>query len=108
MKKVYITKIHIDDKNVSELDFVLDDEFGVNSENEEYLDELLVGQGRADGYPINIDTLFNLLTELKNDGCTHVELDYHSDHIGYDISGYIIRKSTKDEMPEFRKQINKF
>lgn len=41
------------------------------------------------------------LQELKNAGSTHVELDYHCDHIGYEISGYEIRLSTEEEKNEF-------
>lgn len=37
----------------------------------------------TDSYPINIETLEKMLQDAKSKGATHVEIDYHCDHIGY-------------------------
>ena len=49
-------------------------------------------------YPINIDKMIADLQSLKEQGSTHVEVDYNCDHIGYEISGYSITTSTKEEI----------
>jgi hypothetical protein len=98
---MYIKKTLIDNKDFSELDFDLQGEFGFDYNEMDELDEICSGQGDADGYPIKIDRLIEALTELKNSGATHVELDYHCDHIGYEISGYEIRLATEEEVKIF-------
>lgn len=95
---VYIKKTLIDDKTIDELDFEMHTDFDFNYDVHEDFIEIQDGQGDADGFPINIDLLITSLQELKEKGATHIEMDYHIDHIGYGISGYEIRKATKDEI----------
>jgi len=104
MKKVYVTKTHVDDFSVDELDFVLHDEFGFDYEVHDDFEVIRKGDGRNEGFPIKIDTMIEKLNKLKTDGATHVELDYHCDHIGYDVSVFEIRKSTEEEICEFDKE----
>ena len=93
----YIKKTHIAEHEFSEIDFDLYDEFGFESGDDDEFIVIKKGHGAADGYPIKIDRMIEALTTLKNSGATHVELDYHVDHIGYEISGYEIRKATPEE-----------
>ena len=95
--KKYLQKIHIESRSIDELDFILYDEFDINNEDVTY-EIIEVGQGITSAYVINIDTMITNLMELKDKGTTHVEIDYHEDHIGYDISTYIMRESTIDEI----------
>jgi hypothetical protein len=90
MSKVYITKKHINNKNQSELDFELQDEFGFNYDDYDEFVEIEKGHGSADSHPIKIDKMIEILQSLKNEGCSHVQIEYHCDHIGYDISGFEI------------------
>jgi hypothetical protein len=90
MDKVYVTKEHIGDFSYSELDFELHEKFGFDYDTHSDFVELERGHGRADNEPIDIDLLLKSVNELKNHGATHVSLSYHSDHIGYEISGYRI------------------
>ncbi len=107
MKNVYITKNIIGNESFSELDFVLQDEFEFNYEKQKDFIVIEKGIGNVDGYPIKINTLIESLQDLKSKGTTHVELDYHCDHIGYDISGFNIIKSTKEEIDEYEIEISK-
>jgi hypothetical protein len=105
-KKLYVTKRYIAEVEDSELDFVLQDEFGINNSGvdvptyiefiEEEQDDYVL-----DGHPINIDRLINTLQGLKENGATHVEMEYHCDHISYPIHGYKLTKSTDEEVTEF-------
>ena len=99
--KMFVKKTHIDDFGFSELDFDLHEEFNFDYNELDEFDEICSGQGDADGYPIKIDRVIEALTALKNLGATHVEMDYHCDHIGYEISGYEIRLATEDEVKTF-------
>jgi hypothetical protein len=108
MQKMYVTKTLIENVDFDELDIDLQEEFEFkfNYEDDDEFEVIDKGRGRADGYPVNIDRMIAKLQELKNAGSTHVELDYHCDHIGYEISGYEIRLSTEEEKQEFD-EINK-
>lgn len=105
MSKVYITKKHIKNSNQSELDFELHEEFGFNYENYDEFVEITKGRGSADSYPIRIDKMIEILQSLKSDGCSHVEIEYHYDHIGYDISGSKIEKSSSEDIESYEEKI---
>lgn len=107
MEKVFITKKHIVDCDFRGIDFDLHDEFGFNYDEHEEFVELQSGQGGADGYPIKIDRMIKALETLKEKGATHVELDYHCDHIGYEISGYKIELASQDQIAEWYTKRNK-
>ena len=92
----YIKKRHIGNCSFEDLDLDLHEEF-INNGDDDELEIVRVGRGRADGFPIDIDRMIYALTGLKEAGATHVEIDYHCDHIGYDISGYNITKLDKEE-----------
>ena len=98
MKEKKIYKKLIDKIEFSEIDFDLHRELGYDME-EDYID-LIGDRGRADGYPIAIDRIIDKLNEMKSKGATHVELDYHCDHIGYLIDGYKLTEATEDEVIE--------
>ena len=101
MKKIYINKTVVSDHNFSELDFDLQEEFGFNYEEFDDLVEIQKGHGHADAYPIKIDRMIQALESLKNLGATHVELEYHCDHIGYDITGYEIKLSSNEDIERY-------
>ena len=52
--------------------------------------------------PINIDTLMNTLQTLKDAGCNYVEVMFHCDHIGYNITGLEMREASKEEVNKYR------
>lgn len=88
--KVYILKEHVGDFERSELDIELHTQFGFDYDTHSDFVEIEKGQGSVDTEPIEIGALLEIINELKARGATHVSLDYHVDHIGYELSGYRI------------------
>jgi hypothetical protein len=101
MEKKYLHKIHIKDESFEDLDFMLQDEFGIDTDNDEQYEIIELGRGYADGYAVRIDQMIEKLVYLNSLGATHVELSHHEDHIGYDISGFTLRPSTESEIFEY-------
>lgn len=106
-EQIYLTKELIDDIEISEIDFDFYDEVGHDYDKTE-LHIIENKSGRADAYPVKIDRIISILETMKNKGITHVEVDYHTDHIGYQFSGYLIRKSNKIEIIEFEEKHKNF
>ena len=102
---MYITKEVIGDVEHSEIDFLIRDEFGFDYENHQELVEIEVGNGDVRNEPINIDTLIESLQGLKEKGSTHVSLDYHCDHIGYEMTGYKIYLSTEEQINVYEEKL---
>lgn len=100
-EKFYSTRKLIRDTEVSEIDCELDKELGFDYDTFEEHVEIKLGNGGSDSEPIQIDWLLRILNELKEKGSTHVAIEYHVDHIGYQIDGYEIRKSTQSEIDEY-------
>ena len=101
-QNIYVTKTLIDNDNQSELDFVLYDDFGFSYDTHEQFNEIEKGKGYyADATPIKIDDMIKILQGLKERGATHVQIEDHCDHQGYDISGFEIRLSTQEEIDEY-------
>jgi hypothetical protein len=75
----------------SEIDFELyDDILGKdNWDDFEFKEE---SDSRLDSFPVNIDSVIELLNSLKAQGANYISIDYHCDHIGYDIEGLKITK----------------
>jgi hypothetical protein len=101
MEKKYLHKIHIEDHTIEDLDIRLHDEIGLDYDNNEEYEIIEVGQGQSYGYVIRIDQMIEKLVELNSKGATHVELSHDEDHIGYDISGFLLRPSLESEIIEY-------
>lgn len=106
--KVYITKEVIDNIEHSEIDFLIRDEFGFDYENHSNFVEIEIGNPDVTNEPINIDLMIKTLQELKEKGSTHVSLDYHCDHIGYEMTGYKIYQSREEQVQKYENEKNKF
>ena len=100
MKK-YLQKIHIKDDSIDELDFILQDEF--ETDPDDSLQFSRDDKGSVYTHVINIDTFMKMLQDLKDQGATHIEMDYHEDHIGYDVSAFEVRLSTEEEIESFER-----
>lgn len=105
--KMYITKEVIVNIEHSEIDFLIQDEFGLNHEDEQDLIQLMVGNPDITNEPINIDLMIKTLQEMKEQGSTHVSLDYHIDHIGYEMTGYKIYHSTEEQIRDYEEKLKK-
>jgi hypothetical protein len=106
----YLTKKNLIDDELSEIDFVFQDEWGCDSELEDIDDsndiEFIINQyGSADGYPIKIDRVIEQLQKIKDAGCSHIEMSYHCDHIGYQFSGFLIEEATPKQIEDHVKKI---
>jgi hypothetical protein len=107
MENLYITKYLISTDEISEIDFQLKESFGFDDEIHTDIVEIIKGKSKwgPQTYPIEIDQLIEFLQRRKLSGATHVELDYHEDHIGYEMSFYRITKSTSDEIRLFESEL---
>ena len=105
-KNMYVTRTLIDDVEHSEVDIDLHDEFGFDYESGESFVVIEHGHGDADGYVTSIDRMIKTLQEMKDKGATHVGMNYHCDHIGYEISGYNVRISTQAEIDVYLGEIS--
>ena len=102
---MYITKEVIGDVEHSEIDFLIQEEFGYDYENYQELVEIEVGNGDVRNEPISIDLMVKTLQELKEKGSTHVALNYHTDHIGYEMTGYEIYLSTEEQINTYEEKL---
>lgn len=96
---------YIDRYETEELDFELKDEFGLGAYDEEndvqeIIHDDINAKHYTDGLPINIDILIGKLQEFKNKGATHVEMDWHCDHLAYLFSAVNIREATAKEIED--------
>lgn len=86
MSVTKVTKKLIEEIEVSEIDFDLQNEFKKDpSDDDEEIDFVEKGKQATmvDATPINIERLEKLLAGFKEKGATHVEIEYHGDHFGY-------------------------
>lgn len=87
----------VGEESLSELDFELYTElFGYDWNETIYEKELLINARSfySEGVPLKIDKLIKILNEFKEKGATHVALNNHVDHIGYDLEAIIIGESS--------------
>jgi hypothetical protein len=80
------------------------DEFFTSDEaDEEYPTYIEIDRprfGGGEGIPIRIDDVIEILNGLKEKGATHVQMDWHCDHLEYEFYGLEVRKATEKEMEE--------
>ncbi|MEN9446387.1 MAG: hypothetical protein RL728_899 [Bacteroidota bacterium] len=107
MPNTYITKELIANESLSELDFELRNKFNFEYDDldSQFFEINKGGYGYANAEPIEIDVLIDILSSLKNKGATHVQIEDHCDHQGYDVSGFNIKNSTQEEIDEYDKNL---
>ena len=109
----YIYRKFVKDIDLSELDFINQDEIlGNNPDGHDY-DLITVKPEGREGYydeseEINIDTAIEALQELKKAGATHAQILAHVDHHGYEFYGLEMRKATKEEVAEYKEDEKAF
>jgi hypothetical protein len=106
----FYTKKYNHQIEISEIDFELYDSMfpnnwdaGADDEAENnHPESIIVNDTKLDwireSYPVSIEKIEKILAELKESGCNHVEIMYHTDHIGYILTGVDIHVSTKEEI----------
>ena len=101
MEKIYVTKTVKFEDSINELDFVNRETFGWEDWDLHDFVEINKGNVNRDDEPIEINSMIELLQRAKDAGSTHVNIDYHTGHHGYDISGVEMRKSTQEEIDNY-------
>lgn len=101
---IYVKRNLVYENELSEIDFVLHNEFRYNYEEHE--DFFIEGEyaGRADAFPININDVIQELSNMKDAGATHVEIGYHCDRIGYIFEGYQITSMTETGVNQLKQK----
>ena len=105
MKKTYITRRHIGEFGVSELDLTFKESFGFKFEDNEEFIVINEVRGEADGEAIEIGSLIAILKEAKAKGATHVEMEENCDREGYFISAFEIKKSSLEEIIKYEENL---
>jgi len=102
-KTIYVNEKLIKQYETEDLDLALNQEFGVNydDESDDWTSVKLIKLDRhyaPDGYIVKLDTILNAIQGMKEQGATHLRMDYHCDHISYQIAGYKLELADSAEM----------
>ena len=106
--QIRLTKEFIAEVEDSEIDFDLQREFAGEVDSDTYVNIEWIEKGGpqwgSEGYPIRIDRVMQTLQEMKDKGATHVEMEYHCDHISYPIYGYRITHADQADIDELEQK----
>lgn len=107
--KYVLEKKYIHEISFSEIDFDMYEDVGIKDDDKEIgridnSDKICNWGGET--APIGIDRMMKALQEMKDKGCDYVEIMYHEDHIGYELSGLMIRKYEEGTLA-YQKYLNK-
>ena len=106
--QIRLVKEFIAEVEDSEIVFDLQREFAGEVDSDTYIDIEWIGKGGpkwgSEGYPIRIDRVLQILQEMKDKGATHVEMEYHCDHISYPIYGYRITHADQADIDELEQK----
>lgn len=113
-KNIYISQHFINEIELNDVTDMLRTEFGFKYElndDAELDNEFIITNEEAlyrtvghDSSIINISTLINSLETLRNEGSTHVAVDWHCDHLSYDLYGYTVNLAENHEIEEYQNQ----
>lgn len=101
----YLTKTPVLEQELDNLEEQLEAEFF--SDNNPHV-EISEVRNFAYGDVLNITTLISYLKLLKNEGATHVEIDYHPDHRTYNFTASKFRISTQEEIDGYNEKKKKY
>lgn len=100
-----VEKTYVDDVRLSDVNHKLLEDYGVILDDDsDYDEDYPKGCGCAEGTTISITDFVNAIEDLKSKGATHLEMNYHEDHVGYDISGYKVRVYEREESKSLDKR----
>ena len=83
------------------------EEFGFDYEKHDDFCEIPRSFGSADTEPIKIDDVIKILTDLKEMGSTHVQMEYDCDHYEYTFSGMKIQLAEERLINKYLKHCEK-
>ena len=99
---------HVAHISTDELDFLNREQTFPDLGEDEDLNEIHVDGARYENTPVKIDYLRGLLDELETKGANFVSIDYHSDHIEYELDGLLVTEATQQEIDEDIKRQDEF
>jgi len=106
--QIRLVKEFIAEVEDGEIDFDLQREFAGEVNGDAYVNIEWIEKGGpqwgSEGYPIRIDRVMQTLQEMKDKGATHVEMEYHCDHISYPIYGYRITHADQADIDELEQK----
>lgn len=94
----------------SELDFTLYDKILGKKWDKDLADDAWVRTiniGRDDvieGYPIEIDSLIQILNKIKKQGNNFISIEHHTDHQGYVFQPKKVYQSTEEEIKSYEEE----
>ena len=114
-KKIYVRKDLVGVDELSELDFELQDSFGYDYEDDEIyiIDSIKNASIRqkaryyVDTTPLKISELETLLKKYKKKGATHIAMEHHPDHHGYEFSGFNIELADDELIQRYEDELSK-
>jgi len=102
---------HVDHINTDELDYHIPNSIFPNlDDDDEYeeMNQIHVDGAKYNNSPVNINYLRGLLDELEAKGANFVSIDYHPDHIEYELDGLLVAEATQQEIDEDIKRQDDF
>lgn len=114
-RTIYVRKDLVGVDELSELDFVLYDEFDYDYENDEIFiinsikNSSIRKRARyyVDNTLLKITDLEKLIKKYKKTGATHIAMEHHSDHIGYEFSGFNIELADDELIQAYKAEVSK-
>lgn len=106
MKTIIFKPIH--HINSDELDFSLREQVLQPFDEDEEYREIYESKLNYLNSPIKIETLRGFLDDLEERGANFVAIDYHTDHIEYELDGMFITEATQDEIDYHEKKDKEF
>jgi hypothetical protein len=101
-KNIYITQNYIDEIEIDDVNILLMAEFGFDYDDNEQFIITNEDNTYHESCIVNIDTLINSLKTLKKTGSTHVAVDWHCDHLSYELYGYKVNFAEDHEIEEYQ------
>ncbi len=99
---------HVKHINTDELDFLNREQIFPDLGEDEDLNEIYKDKTNILNTPVSINYLRGLLDELETKGANYVSIDYHTDHIEYELDGIIAREATQEEIDDQKEKDRQF
>lgn len=105
---IYYTKEVVSGHSLSELDFDLGNKLGFDYEVHDDLINITFSDEKEihtyEATPVEIDIMLDILNKAKKNGATHVEIEDHIDHHGYEITTFKIGLATEKEVKQYKEK----
>jgi hypothetical protein len=91
---------HVTHINTDELDSLNRFQTFPDLGDDEDLNEIYLKGTNHLNTPVKIDYLRGLLDQLETKGANFVSIDYHSDHIEYELDGVLVTEASQQEIDD--------